>query len=508
MSRRSRRRQGNAGGAGWLARTAIGLIVICLLAAAVLYAAVYGYLHSDAFRRLLSEKVSAAARVTGEFAPFRWDGLAVETAVFEATGEGAIRQMRLDGLHTEVGVGGLRRGVWELRDARARRIELSLDARNSAEKIMPPAEMNRSPSGEGKSDKQGWLPKEVELQGLELREVALNARFDQGLATVSGMRAGVQPAGAKRAYRVEIADGRIRLPFRELPEIRMQRARLRCQEGAVFLSSATAAAWKDGRIEATGGWDATTRQFSIEGNVSGVKCEELFNEDWAKRLIGEMGSDFSANNHAGKPVAQGLLTVRNGTITALPVLDALAAYADTRRFRMLALSEAHATWRWEKGVIDLTDIVLACEGLVRLEGRASIRGRDLDGMFRLGLAPGTLATIPGAETHVFSPGERGMLWTPLRLTGTIDDPKEDLTDRLIVAAGLRMLETLPESGEKVLKFTRKALGEESSKTVEKGVKIIGESGKTVRGVSDILDSLLGSGKRRDEPEPEKDGVEP
>ena len=34
------------------------------------------------------------------------------------------------------------------------------------------------------------------------------------------------------------------------------------------------------------------------------------------------------------------------------------------------------------------------------------------GRFRLGLAPGTLSTIPGAETDVFLPGERGLLWTP------------------------------------------------------------------------------------------------
>jgi hypothetical protein len=173
------------------------------------------------------------------------------------------------------------------------------------------------------------------------------------------------------------------------------------------------------------------------------------------------------------------------------MLDALAAYADTRRFRILTLNEAHTEWRWKKGELALTNLVLASEGLVRIEGGITLRGRELDGVFRLGLAPGTLSTIPGAETDVFAPGERGLMWTTLRITGSLEDPKEDLTNRLIAAAGLRMFEQLPESGEQALKFTRSLLGDPSPKTIEKGEKIIQETRKTVREISGILDGILG-----------------
>ncbi|MDP3850532.1 MAG: hypothetical protein Q8Q59_08520 [Luteolibacter sp.] len=516
MSRRSRRGRRKTGGGGWLAKAALSLIVLGLLAAGVLYATVRGYLHSDAFRRLLSGKVSAAAGVSGEFTPFRWDGLAVDTAAFEADGEGMIRKLRLDGLHTEVGVGGLRRGVWELRDARVRRLDVTVDARKREARLVPPL-VKESPSlvkpspppGSRNANTPGWIPREVALQALDLRQVSLNAVLDQGMMTASGMRVAVESAGGKRAYRIEITDGGIQLPFRKLPLLRLDHARLRYQDGSVFLTSAAASAWSEGRIDATGEWDGGLRRFFIEGNVSGLKCEELLSENWAKRVIGELGSDFSINNHAGETAARGRVTLRNGTLTALPVLDALAAYADTRRFRMLALSEAHAVWSWRKNLIDLNEIVLASEGLARLEGRLSIRGRELDGLFRLGLAPGSLARIPGAETHVFSPGAMGMMWTPLRITGTFDDPKEDLTDRLILAAGLRMLETLPETGEKVLKFTHSVLGGDSSKTLGKGVKIIEEGSKTVREVSGILDGILGGGRQREvEPAPESEDGQP
>ena len=501
MSRRSRRR-GNAGGAGWLGKAALGLILAGVLGAGVLYAMVRGYLHSDGFRRFLSEKVSQAAGVNGQFTPFRWDGLAVDAASFDASGNGIVKGVRLDGLHTEVGVAGVRRGVWEIQGSRIQRLEVSLDARNSGKMIaFPMAEKTASPPVREKR----WLPTEVEVQGLDVTEVVVKALLDDGQASASGIKVRVEPGGKKQAYRIEAAGGAIRLPFVLAPELRLNRARLRYQDGQVFLNSATAAAWRDGLLESSGEWDRATGRYAIEGNISGVKCEELFNEDWSKRLIGDVGSDFTLDNQGGEPVARGNLTIRNGTLTALPVLDVLAAYADTRRFRVLSLSDARTSWRWKKDEIFLSNLVLASEGLVRLEGSIFIRGRELDGTFRLGLAPGTLVTIPGAETDVFSAGERGLVWAPLRITGTLDDPKEDLSDRLIAAAGLRIFDVIPETGEKVIKFTKSVIGETPSEAVDRGMKVIREGVGIVEDVSGVLDGVLGGGRRK---EPEKTGEEP
>jgi hypothetical protein len=495
MSRRSRRR-GTGGGQGWLGKAALGLIVAGVLVAAILYARVRSYLHSDGFRQFLSVKASQAANVDGRFTPFRWDGLAVDTSAFEATGEGLIKDLRVEGLHTEVGVGGLRRGVWEIRGSRVQRLEVSVDARNRGLPTAPRVATKAPPPPRAK----GWLPREVELQGMEVGELVVKALLDPGPASVTGMKLRVEPAAKKDAFRVEVADGTIRLPFGLVPELRLDRARLRYQDGQVFLNSANASAWKDGRLAASGEWDAACGRYALEGDVAGVKCEDLCNEDWSKRFIGDLESDFTLDNHGGAPVARGRLTVRNGTLTALPVLDTLAAYADTRRFRVLSLSEAHTDWRWKNGEILLSNLVLASEGLVRLEGNLVIRGKALDGTFRLGLAPGTLATIPGAETDVFVAGERGLVWAPLSITGTLDDPKEDITDRLIAAAGLRMFDVLPETGEKVIKFSRSVLGDSPYKAVDKGVKIIEAGAGVVEGVGNIIDGFFGSGRPK-EPEP-------
>ena len=498
MSRRSRKRNGTAKGVN-LGKVFVGMLVAGVLVLAIGYAVLRRYLHSDSFRKFLSAEVSEVSGVKGDFAPFHWDGLAVETDSFEAKGEGIVTGLRADGLHSEVGLGGLSRGVWEIRGASLKRLEISLDATQAADET---ASAEVKAEGREKSGKSGWLPRDAELQGLDVREVVAKTTLDEGLAVAAGMNLHVEPAGAKNAYRAEVRGGTIRMPFAILPEIRLDRLRLRYQDKHVFLTEGSVLAWKNGRIEGSGEWDMVSRSYALEGGASGMSCEDIFGEDWAKRMTGDVNSTFTMDNSTGVPMARGKLTIQGGVITALPMLDALAAYSDTRRFRVLNLNEAHSEWWWKKGELNLTNFVLSSDGLVRLEGSITIRGRALDGIFRLGLAPGTLATIPGAETDVFVAGERGLLWTPLRIGGTLDDPKEDLTDRLIAAAGMRMFDQIPETGEKVIKFTRSVIGDDPNKVIDKGVKVIEKGTGIIRDVSGVLDGFLG-GSGDEKPEDEK-----
>lgn len=488
MSRRSRRRQ-PAGERRWLGKVAVALLALAIVALAAGYAMLRNYLHSDSFRTFLSAEASEMAGVDGRFAPFHWDGLAVDTDSFHATGPALITALRADGLHTEVGLGGVRRGVWEIRGTSLRRLHLALDARPRPEILTPPSPDRPSVR---KPARPAWFPSQAELQGIHIREISAEAILPQGLATATGISLTAEQAGAPDAYRADLEGGEITLPFHFLPEIRIGSARLRYQQRQLFLTQATLGAWSSARLQASGEYDLTTRQYSAQGDATGIQCQDLLNPDWSKRLTGLASSDFTLHNLPGHLLATGTLTLRDSTLTALPVLDALAAYADTRRFRVLPLSEARTRWRWEKGTLSLTDLTLASDGLVRLQGSLDIRGRAISGLFRLGLAPGTLAQIPGAETHVFTPGERGLLWTTLRISGTLDDPKEDLTDRLIAAAGLRMFEQIPETGEQALKFTRAFLADPSAtRAVEKGVRILDQGGKSLRQVRGLLDGILG-----------------
>jgi hypothetical protein len=464
-----------------------------LLALALGYAGLRAYLHSEGFRKFLSAEVSKTAKVVGSFNAFRWDGLAVETEKFEATGEGMIATVKADQIGTEVGFGALGKGAWELKQTRVSRVAVGLDFTRKNE---PSPTVHEEVAKAVRKKQPGWVPSEVELETLSIGEVAIRAKTREGDVAARGMKVRLEAGSGKGAYQGEITGGTIDPAKDWLPEIHVEKVRGSYRDGSAYITSANLKAYSAGRINAFGEWSSETGTYALEGDIEGVKCDEFLNENWARRLTGDVASTFSVNNISGKMVMNGDLEIRNGTLTALPMLDALAAYADTRRFRILPLSESRTKWRYSEDGFVFTDFVMASEGLIRLEGNFSIKGREIDGLFRLGLVPGTLANIPGAETHVFLPGERGLLWAPIRITGTLDHPEEDLTDRLITAAGLRMFEVIPESGEKVLKFTKSVMGENPGGVIDKGIeggrKVIDEGEKVIEGAEDVIKGLLGN----------------
>ncbi|MBC7979016.1 MAG: hypothetical protein H7Y36_00460, partial [Armatimonadetes bacterium] len=125
MSRRGRRAQGS-GNKPWLGKLVVAAGATLLLVSGIGYMGLRAYLHSEGFRKFLSAEVSRAAKVKGFFAPFSWDGLAVETASFAATGEGMVSEIKADQIETEIGFGGLGRGVWEIKATRINHLDISL----------------------------------------------------------------------------------------------------------------------------------------------------------------------------------------------------------------------------------------------------------------------------------------------------------------------------------------------------------------------------------------------
>src|SRR5690606_22527681 len=111
------------------------------------------------------------------------------------------------------------------------------------------------------------------------------------------------------------------------------------QEDTLFITSADASLWDDGRLKASGEWDRRTKGYAFEGEVSGIALDRLVRESWSKRIVGKVSSDFIVSGGRGSSEAKGTLRITEGMLTALPVLDVLAAYADTRRFRELNLTE-------------------------------------------------------------------------------------------------------------------------------------------------------------------------
>jgi hypothetical protein len=511
MSRRSRRKNGTGkSGAGWVVKLAVFMLVLAIGGGVVGYGLIRSYLHSDSFRVLLSKQVSDTLEVEGAFGPLRWDGLAARTGKFEGSGEGDLLAIRADDVRTEIGLDGFRDGYWLLKSSVVRNLEATVDARTGDdEPPLPEMDVTPPPLPKAK-ETRSWFPKEIRYDTVDVENLSAAVVLDTGELHLKNLRIRAESVANSDAVNIEARGGTILTPLDWLPEMRLNELKARYLDRTAFLTSAHFRVFENGLLDAAGEWSEDTGAYAFQGKVTGIDCADLLDDDWARRLTGRVLLDYTVEDYGDGPRARGTAEIREGVLTALPLLDSLSAYADTQRFRMLTLHEARSDWEWNDGRFVFTNIRLTSEGLVRISGTLTVgKEGELDGSFRLGLAPGTLSRIPGAETVVFQPGDHGLLWTTLKVTGTLDKPNEDLTSRLIAAAGMRMFEILPETGERVLRNTRTLLGELPQNAVERALDVLGrgkdddsKSGGIIREAGNLLDGLLG-GSRRERAEAEE-----
>jgi hypothetical protein len=134
----------------------------------------------------------------------------------------------------------------------------------------------------------------------------------------------------------------------------------------------------------------------------------------------------------GSATMRGGLRIKKGHVVKLNFLDQIAAIAGRPELRNLALNECRGKFVWQKSDCRLTDLALEEKGKFRIEGEARISDRSLGGKIDLGLARDYLAWLPHPE-EVFPRESGGYRWTTVHLGGTLEDPQQDLSPRIIEA---------------------------------------------------------------------------
>lgn len=469
------------------------LAVLVIVAGFGLYAWLKSYLHSDDFRVFMSDTVAGVMGGEAQFELFEWQGMRANTAGLSVEDGGFIQRMRADGIQANLSLAGVRRGVWEVSDVRVNKLDWVLNTTGHATQESDAAgEAGRGAANEEESAKPGFLesllPNRAELGSVGVNSMNLDLKTSGGELSAKDVAVRVDAASASAGYDVWLSGGVVDTSWFGSP-LELISAQGKYKSGRVFLTESRSKVYKRGELTLRG--EVEGGDFGFFGVLSDVRSEELVPEDWQKRITGDLTTKFKVQSDQGGAITRGELELQKGVLTALPVLDRIAAYANTRRFRRLNLSEARLKF-WRKGSrLELTEIVFASEGLVRVVGALSVVEGRLDGRFRVGVMPGTLAHIPGAETKVFLRGENGLLWSPLRITGTLDNPKEDLSNRMIVAAGERMFELVPETGKMALKFAHETATDLPQAVLDAGRGVLGEDIKPLDGGVEIIREGLG-----------------
>lgn len=129
----------------------------------------------------------------------------------------------------------------------------------------------------------------------------------------------------------------------------------------------------------------------------------------------------------------GELIISNGKLENFPLLGFLASAAAEESLKSLSLSRCEAKFTWQYPKFEVTSLDILAVEKVAVKGDVSLSGGALNGTLELGLDPSYLKWLPRAQEEIFTRTEGGMIWTTVRLSGTLADPQDDLTPRLTAA---------------------------------------------------------------------------
>lgn len=424
----------------------LGLAALCVVGTIAVRLAFNAYLNSAAFQQTAEKAAARSLDADTELMPMHIAGTTIYSDGLRSRGadNAFFQTLRADQIRADFNWHGLLSRVWQIDELSAQRLNLQMATYPPRRAISNAASVSKPNEAAG----SGWR---LDLRKAVIRET--NLTWDGG--AISGAMLTITPRSP--AWLLDVAGGRFAPTG--WPEMQINSARLRYQPPMLFITDSllrrgTGSASVTGEIN----FDADS---NLQIALTEMGVAPLLTPDWRARLSGKISGDVSvtasrraASNESRE--VKGSLRLTDGRLEALPVLDQIATFTRTQRFRQLALTKASCDFTSNGQKITARNIVLESEGLMRVEGDCVVTGEQMDGTFQVGITPTSLQWLPGAQDHVFTISRDGYLWTPVRLTGALNHPNEDLTPRLAAAAGNSVIDKAQEAAGQLQDTTGKA----------------------------------------------------
>ncbi|HKP45408.1 MAG TPA: hypothetical protein VJT50_02310 [Pyrinomonadaceae bacterium] len=428
----------------WAIAGVLGMIVLLAIVARIAFGV---YLKSDAFRRKIQNATAHALKAEGEFTPLQLNGGNFYSDRFVARGNPGtfFSQLQADQIRADFDWRGLLHRAWKIDELNVQQ----LDVRFAERSPRPPTEAAPTPGELRPVPKtSGW---KLDLRRVKVEKSSWHwGASDQPAGNITGSTLILTPT--YDAWLIDAGGGQI--SQKGWPELLIESAKLRYTSSSLFVTESVLRNGV-GRIVVSGEIDFN-RAADLRAQIDDLPIGPLLPADWRYRLNGKLAGTARvvAPLPDGTLHVEGSMRLVDGHVEALPILNQIATFTRTDRFRNLVLNKASMNFTRDAKMFTGKDLVLESEGLLRVEGAFTVVNDQIDGVLQIGVTAASLQWLPGSQARVFTVAHDGYYWTPLRVTGPVEHPVEDLTPRLVAAAAGELLEnsqdTLMDAAKTIL----------------------------------------------------------
>lgn len=409
----------------WFAAIALLGVIAIVAAAGIFYSpSLTRYIESDAFRQAMEGETAKGLHFPESHyaAIHRTSAFTAQSDSFEARdGKKAIKSLNGRGITATFSPLGIFLRQWRFTDVHVQSGDVEIQIYTPSPEVVAP---------------KPWfaifLPNRVYMNRIESDHADITWQFRGERAGFFDTRLVITPHG--RDFEYLATNGKLRMAL--FPELDVRRAHLLITKTLLTLYdidlASNSASDESVRAEGNAGI-GKDRSIDLKATFTRLPIRSWLPAQWKEHLAGSASGDLHWTGQDPKLASssgEGSLHVSNGRIDNVPLLKKLAELSQKKSFEQLELNDCSLSFGWKYPKIHIENIAIEESGKFRIEGEMSIEQRRLSGTIRLGLTREYLDWLPNPE-EVFSRRQGGYLWTQVRLFGTIDDPGQDLSPRII-----------------------------------------------------------------------------
>lgn len=317
-------------------------------------------------------------------------------------------------------------------------IELQLDL-NKKNTELPEREEG------GSSIFDSFVPLEYQVDQIRCKDASLQIISDDSTYTLSNFALAAEPTTALSldSWKIALRRGYISTPFQLIKKCRVESANINITPEGYTLDDCRIML-TPGDIQVKASYNKKAGEWTADVKSNKANVKHILNESWKARISGNLFCNtILRGDNDGVTIANGRLYLQNGIVEALPFIsDFKIRNSYPYRHLLIDRASCRLTYPYVEESLNISeawlfdDIDICSEGKIQIKGHVIIgKDRSLGGSLLIGLPQAVVSKLSsgeeGAVSQIFNAGsDESYAWLRINLSGTLDDPKQDLSIRL------------------------------------------------------------------------------
>lgn len=382
------------------------------------------YLEGPSFRAELDKQTSKGLHFQGKYEPLtRIAPLTAKTDGFKAVdGEKAFESLTAEGITGTFNPWGVFLRRWQIDS-------IHIDKAKAVIQTYEPKPQNKPP----KPWYAIFMPDRVYLKEVRCDDGDIVWKLNGKEAGFIGAKVLLTPHGRDFEYR--ISDGEFVIP--SLPRLPLKQAHALITKERLSLYEISLLPKGGGAIKLQGYAGLKgDKSMHLQLDIDKIPISPWIPTSWGDQVKGRASGYVTCDGPDQKiesTTGNGEINLSGARILSIPFLDYAASATQNSSLKNIALDDCVITFSWKNAKVSVTDILIEAKGQFKIQGTLQLSKSNLSGELSLGVSEKNLDWLPKAKEEIFTKEKSGYLWTKVNLSGTLQEPQNDLAPRIAKA---------------------------------------------------------------------------